>query len=200
MKQPFLIVVLVAALLLFAVTFLRRPEPVIDTVSVAPKEEIGEISERECVVTVADAGGPYYQANSPFRDELSPPDAIGESLRITGRILEDDCVTPVSGATLDIWHADASGRYGEDWYRGKVQAGDSGEYGFETIRPAAYGSGLTQRPAHIHYKVLKDGQELLTSQMYFDQSLLSRVGPTRLVALEKIDDGWLGRLDIVVTP
>ena len=157
-----------------------------------PAEPRNQVIEKDllqdCTLTQEDTGGPYYIANMPFRDKLAPENSSGPQLTIRGKVLLKDCVTPVANAVLDIWHADENGVYQENSYRGKVQADDNGNYEFTTILPSPYGSGGVSRPRHIHYKVLRGGKELLTSQMYFDKELISEVGQTRLVYLNETQE------------
>ncbi len=152
-----------------------------------------------CAPTKSDGQGPFYKLGSRQSSNLAPPDAAGEKLIISGKILGQDCKTPIADAVLDIWHADSTGQYNDFWYRGKVRSNSEGVYQFETIRPSGYGSGTGRRPPHIHYKVLKDGAELLTSQMYFDANVAD-VG--KIVNLEKQVTGnqvvWIGNFDIVL--
>ena len=152
-----------------------------------------------CAPTKSDGQGPFYKSGSPERKNLAPPNAAGEKLIISGKILGQDCKTPIADAVLDIWHADSTGQYNDFWYRGKVRTNQEGFYQFETIRPSGYGSGTGRRPPHIHYKVLKDGAELLTSQMYFDENAAD-VG--KIVNLEKRESTsqtfWKGTFNIIL--
>lgn len=120
-----------------------------------------------CTPTFADGGGPYYQPNSPFRTQIVPPSSQGQPLTVTGRILLSDCQTPVPNAILDIWQANASGNYEDEWHRGRVTTDSQGNYKFQTIYPKGYGEGTNYRPPHIHFKVFVNNREIITSQMFF---------------------------------
>jgi protocatechuate 3,4-dioxygenase beta subunit len=85
--------------------------------------------------------------------------------------------------TIEIWQTDQQGKYKHPrdstpgsrdqnfQYWGAVVTGSDGTYYFKTIVPGAY----EPRPAHIHFKVLKAGKVILTSQIYFkDPSLESK--------------------------
>lgn len=130
--------------------------------------------------TPGGAEGPFY----PY-GELKPADrdwdladfagqgpANGGIIYIMGRVLGRD-ENPVSGATVEIWQANAEGNYNHpDNYRddkfqgfGAVTTGADGRYRFRTIKPGAYGVAFFQRTPHIHFKV-KTGDEFVT-QMYF---------------------------------
>jgi catechol 1,2-dioxygenase len=137
--------------------------------------------------------GPYHLPGSPVLDppyELPQrPDEKGEKLVFSGRVLTSEG-TPLAGAVLDVWHADAEGCYSgfsdipDRLLRGKVLTGEDGRFIVRTIMPAPYTIphdgptgrlivGLGQhpwRPAHIHVLVSADGYEELITQLYLDSS------------------------------
>lgn len=108
--------------------------------------------------------------------------ALGEQIFIHGRVLntEDE---PLANATVDIWQANAVGRYRhaddpnpgdldpnfQGW--GIVQTDAEGFYRFKTIKPGAYPLELLGdsgwRAQHIHYKVSHANQAPITTQLYF---------------------------------
>jgi catechol 1,2-dioxygenase len=122
-----------------------------------------------CVPTFRDGGGPYYKANAPFRSKIAPSKSNGEVLRMKGKVIKSDCVTPIANAVLDIWQANESGNYEDEWYRGQVRTDNDGDYTFETVIPKGYGEGTGYRPPHLHFKVSVDGNEVVTSQMFFPE-------------------------------
>lgn len=123
-----------------------------------------------CVPAFVDGGGPYYQPGSPFRKRISPDEHNGETLVVRGKMLRNDCTTPVAGAVLDIWQANETGNYEDAWYRGRVHTEENGSYEFETVIPKGYGEGTAYRPPHIHFKVFMDDKEVITSQMFFPEA------------------------------
>jgi protocatechuate 3,4-dioxygenase beta subunit len=100
--------------------------------------------------------------------------AKGDILNLSGLIVNTRGVAQ-QNLIIEIWQTDPLGRYkhpgdstpGErdpDFqYWGAAFTDAGGKYFFKTVVPGAY----EPRPAHIHYKVLKDGKTLLTSQIYF---------------------------------
>jgi protocatechuate 3,4-dioxygenase beta subunit len=89
----------------------------------------------------------------------------GVPLLIFGRVFNQDC-SPIPEAKLDFWLADVNGEYDNVGYtlRGHVFTDENGYYQIESIEPTSY----TGRPPHIHVKAYSpDGEELLTTQMYF---------------------------------
>ncbi len=107
---------------------------------------------------------------------------LGERIIVTGRVLDDDG-RPVPNALLEVWQANAAGRYAHDGDRhpapldpnftgaGRTLTGADGSYRFVTVKPGAYpwrNHENAWRPAHIHFSVF--GQALtqrLVTQMYF---------------------------------
>ena len=98
----------------------------------------------------------------------------GTPLALTGRVLEVDG-KPLTGAVVEIWQTDDSGKYrhpdddGEGPAKrgfqgfGRTVADAEGRYTFRTIKPVLY-SG---RPPHVHFKVIAAGHRELVTQMYF---------------------------------
>ena len=91
--------------------------------------------------------GPFYLPDSPVLDlpyELPRrPGEKGEKLQMTGRVLSADG-TPLGGAVLDVWQADADGRYSGfsdlpvGLLRGKLTTDARGRLALRTIVPGAY--------------------------------------------------------------
>ncbi len=106
---------------------------------------------------------------------------------IQGQVLDIEG-NPVEGATVDIWQANAAGRYRhphdnnpapldpdfQGW--AIVQSGVQGGFKFKTVIPGAYPvSDAWKRPPHIHFKVSKKGYAEVTTQMYFPDHELNQV-------------------------
>ncbi len=108
--------------------------------------------------------GPFFTPDSPERTSFLESGIEGTRLVLAGSVIATDC-TPVAGALLDFWHADAQGEYDNEGYRlrGHQFADSRGRYRLETIVPAVY-SGRTR---HIHVKVQRPDGPVLTTQLYF---------------------------------
>ncbi|SEL08865.1 protocatechuate 3,4-dioxygenase [Nitrosovibrio tenuis] len=133
------------------------------------------------------------QILGPFYPVMSKPDrsgdltrvhggsgrAKGQPLIVTGRV-RSPAGKPVAGADIEIWQANAAGRYAHpddtnpapldpDFQGfGAITTGADGYYRFKTIKPSAYPIMPTRmRPAHIHFNVRGSHDELIT-QMYFE--------------------------------
>ena len=120
------------------------------------------------ILTSSNQEGPFYSPGSPERTSLIDDGIPGVPILIIGRVFDQDC-SPMAGAKLDFWLADVDGEYDNLGYtlRGHVFTDENGNYALESIEPTSY----TGRPPHIHVKVFApDGQEMLTTQMYFSGS------------------------------
>lgn len=137
-----------------------------------------------CVPTFADGDGPYYESNAPERNEITPATASGELLVVTGTVTENDCVTPVADAVLDIWQADERGFYDRQWYRGRVRTDNKGLYYFKTVVPKGYGEGTAYRPPHIHFKVWQGSTLRITSEMFLPAARAQGIQEAYIMQLE----------------
>lgn len=144
--------------------------------------------------------------------------ALGEVITVSGQVMDEDG-NPVEGALIDIWQANAAGKYEHEGdtsdkpldpnFQGwaKLVTGADGRYSIKTIKPAAYrAQGTWTRPAHIHYKVARRGYNELITQMYFkgdkynaEDRLLHQVSPEEQERLKVVFDGdGEGEFDIVL--
>lgn len=99
--------------------------------------------------------------------------ASGERIHIEG-VIYDGAGAPVTDAILEIWQADAEGRYGSASFAGWGRAAsdfDTGLFQFETIRPGStrYADGRPQAP-HISLSIFARGINIhLQTRMYFPE-------------------------------
>ena len=108
------------------------------------------------------------------RVERTPPQ--GEAIEIAGRVL-DGAGEPVPDALVEIWQADADGRYASDPAEGFVGFGraatlEDGGYRFRTVRPGRVpGPGNALQAAHIAIGVLGRGiMRRLVTRLYFEDA------------------------------
>lgn len=126
-----------------------------------------------CRATRDDVLGPFHRDGAPSRMMIASATEPGDRIALEGVVLADDCSTPLTGAALDIWQADATGAYhepnaGEPFrLRGKVAAAGDGTWAIDTIKPGNYRNGPGWRPAHIHFIVTHPGYRTVTTQLYF---------------------------------
>lgn len=129
--------------------------------------------------------GPFYPMLKPLDTDADLTFIKGHKKRAAGEIVHvAGCVLnqngqPVSGAEIEIWQANAKGRYAhpsdtnttpldENFQGFAVLKTDSlGRYRFKTIKPGPYPVSPTElRTPHIHFDI-KGKQNRLTSQMFF---------------------------------
>jgi len=138
--------------------------------------------------TEATVFGPFHVEDSP-RYELGDDvanGAQGEPCYVRGRVLSADGM-PLPGAVLEVWQADALGKYDvqyksgdEHRARGTLQADGEGRFHFKSIRAEAYpiphdgpvGRMLQAlgrhpwRPAHLHFMITAPGHERLITHVF----------------------------------
>jgi protocatechuate 3,4-dioxygenase beta subunit len=118
--------------------------------------------------------------------------AQGERIIVGGRVVDEDG-RPVPNVMIEIWQANAAGRYdhARDQHdapldpafhgTGLVFSDEQGMYRFTSIKPGAYpwrNHHNAWRPNHIHYSLFGPGfaQRIIT-QMYFPGDPLLALDP-----------------------
>lgn len=107
---------------------------------------------------------------------------IGERIEVFGRVIDAEG-KPLRNTLVEIWQANAAGRYLHRWDRwpaeldpnfsgaGRTVTDADGRYRFVTIKPGPYPWGNHEnawRPAHIHFSLLgRAFAQRLVTQMYF---------------------------------
>jgi protocatechuate 3,4-dioxygenase beta subunit len=122
-----------------------------------------------------------YVPNAPFTTTLAPTNLPGQRLIVEGTVYAADQVTPLPGVLLEVWQADAQGRYshgGLFTLRGQMRTDLAGRYHFTTIKPGHYRVDCQYQPAHIHFRVSDaDGPPFYTSLFFEDDPYLSEPRP-----------------------
>lgn len=119
-------------------------------------------------------------------------ESLGERITVSGRVLDEN-LEPVPGTLVEIWQANAAGRYAHriDQHEapldpnffgtGRTISDGDGRYCFRTIKPGAYPWGNHDnawRPNHIHFSVLGPCiATRLVTQMYFPGDPLLDLDP-----------------------
>ena len=163
-------------------------------------------------ITPSQTVGPYfayglapnrkYDWKDTFSTDLVTPDASGERIRIEGQVLDGDGC-PINDCMIEIWQADAQGRYASPGdprprpntaFQGFGRAGTDaeGRYGFDTIKPGPVPGldGKTQAP-HVLLAVFARGMLRQSyTRIYFadeaanaDDAILALVPPDRRATL-----------------
>ncbi|MGQ0732477.1 MAG: protocatechuate 3,4-dioxygenase subunit beta [Acidobacteriota bacterium] len=140
---------------------------------------------------------------------------LGQRIIVAGRVV-DEHDRPVRDVLLEIWQANAAGRYrhAHDDHpapldpnftgAGRTRTDRDGRYRFTTVRPGAYpwrNHDNAWRPAHIHFSVFGSSfRTRLVTQMYFPDDPLMPHDPI----LQSIPDArarqrLVSRLDLSLT-
>jgi protocatechuate 3,4-dioxygenase alpha subunit len=120
-----------------------------------------------------------YDWNDAFTSNLVTPDVTGERVRVEGKVF-DGAGAPVPDCMLEIWQADAQGRFADpqdsralpnNSFRGFGRCGTDaeGRYVFDTIKPGAVADpdGKPQAP-HLLLAVFGRGMlRHLYTRIYF---------------------------------
>ena len=117
---------------------------------------------------------------------------LGERIIVSGRVLDENG-RPVSHTLVEVWQANAAGRYLHEWDQhnapldpnftgcGHTLTDANGNYRFVTVRPGAYpwkNHHNAWRPAHIHFSLFgRAFATRLVTQMYFPGDPLLPVDP-----------------------
>jgi protocatechuate 3,4-dioxygenase beta subunit len=140
--------------------------------------------------SIGELSGPVFGHSTPglldndlIRNYATSGDAIGERIIVHGRVMDEN-ERPVPGALIEIWQANAGGKYRHvnDKYLaaldpnfggcGRVVSDADGSYSFRTIRPGPYpfpNDGCAWRPAHIHLSMFGHAfVQRLVTQLYFE--------------------------------
>jgi len=105
--------------------------------------------------------------------------ARGTMIELTGRV-RDMRGNPIAGAVLELWQANAAGRYmhaldpavaplDPDFQSyARLTTGADGAYRIVTIKPGGYDSPIGHRPPHLHFD-LRGHTHRTIAQMYFPE-------------------------------
>ena len=118
--------------------------------------------------------------------------ATGQLIEVSGRLLDEDG-SPLAGAVIELWQANAAGRYIHEMDThpapldpnftgvGRCITGPDGSYRFVTIKPGAYpwkNHLNAWRPAHIHFSLFgTEFTQRIVTQMYFPGDQLFPLDP-----------------------
>jgi protocatechuate 3,4-dioxygenase alpha subunit len=135
-------------------------------------------------LTPSQTVGPFFSScllrEGACRNVLTQPETRGERIRIEGRVIDGDGV-PVPDSMVEIWQANADGRYNHSADQGSAAldptftgfgrsgTDEQGYYWFETVRPGAVRFDATRLQApHICVTVFARGLlNHLVTRLYF---------------------------------
>lgn len=130
--------------------------------------------------------GPFYPLRRPAEADADLTRLAGRAGRARGTVIElsgrvlDLRGNPIAGARLELWQANAAGRYAHELdpatapldpdFQGyaRLRAGRDGAYRIVTIKPGGYDSPIGHRPPHLHFD-LRGRTHRSIAQMYFPE-------------------------------
>jgi protocatechuate 3,4-dioxygenase beta subunit len=130
--------------------------------------------------------GPFFPLSPPAENDADltwlkghAKQASGQVIEVTGRVL-DQKGNPIAGARLDLWQANAAGRYAhpsdpavaqlDPDFQGfaTIVSDAKGDWRIVTIKPGSYDSPIGRRTPHIHFDIRGKIQRNI-AQLYFPE-------------------------------
>lgn len=130
--------------------------------------------------------GPFFPLDVPVDSDADLTWIKGHATRAAGQVIEvrgrvlDQKGNPISGARLDLWQANAAGRYShpadpaiaplDPHFQGfaSVVSDSQGDWRIVTIKPGGYDSPIGNRPPHIHFDI-RGRTHRNVAQLYFPE-------------------------------
>jgi len=187
----------------------------VSTILRAPAQPPVILPERLSDLTAPVYGwwAPAERDNDLTRQHTAEPQ--GQRIIVAGRLLEDNG-RPIAGALVEVWQANAAGRYNHriDDHpapldpnftgAGRTVTDADGRYAFTTIRPGAYqwrNHENAWRPAHIHFSVFgRNFRQRLVTQMYFPGDPMMAYDPIlQSIPDERARQRLVSRYDLSLT-
>ena len=139
----------------------------------------------DCVLVPEMTEGPFYLDLDLVRSDITE-DRGGAPLALTIVVASVEGCSPIQDAAVDLWHCDAEGIYsgfiaastgqgsGTDdsiFLRGTQLTDANGQVTFQTLYPGWYPG----RTVHMHMKVHVGGNQIHTTQLFFDDAFTDQV-------------------------
>lgn len=130
--------------------------------------------------------GPFYPTLHPADADADLTLLRGHSTRASGQVIEvsgrlfDVRGNPLAGATMELWQANAAGRYDhpsdiskaplDPHFQGyaSIRTDANGNWRIVTIKPGGYDSPIGNRPPHIHWDI-RSAKTRTIAQLYFPE-------------------------------
>ena len=172
-------------------------------------------SDDQLVASASQTVGPFFHAglaNEPLLGQMAGPHTTGDRVRLRVRVF-DGAGEPVPDALVELWQADAAGRYVDTpdhadanpghafrgW--GRLPTNASGECSFDTIRPGVTtASDGRQQAAHINVCLFFRGiMRHIFTRIYFEDDPMLAHDPVLSLVPEphrhtlvatRTDDTW----------
>ena len=139
--------------------------------------------------------------------DIAGPNAKGERIRVEGRVV-DGMGTPIRDVLLEVWQANAEGRYAHPEGGGPVEEGfrgwgrsisdfETGEWAFETVKPGpTRGRNVGTQAPHLNLWIVARGINVgLNTRMYFADEADANAADPVLNLIE-----WENRRGTLIAP
>lgn len=151
-------------------------------------------------VTAESPMGPFYPTLHPADADADLTWLRGHSARASGQVIEvsgrvfDVRGNALPGATLELWQANAAGRYDhpsdvskaplDPHFQGyaSIRTDAGGNWRIVTIKPGSYDSPIGNRPPHIHWDI-RSNKTRNVAQLYFPEEAAGNAADTLYKAL-----------------
>jgi protocatechuate 3,4-dioxygenase beta subunit len=143
--------------------------------------------------TAESAMGPFYPTIHPVDADGDLTWVKGRNARAAGQVIEisgrvfDVHGNPIPNATLELWQANAVGRYDHPSDISKapldpnfqgyatLRTDSKGAWRIVTIKPGGYDSPIGHRPPHIHFD-MRSAKTRNIAQLYFPEEAAGNAG------------------------
>ena len=140
----------------------------------------------ERAATALSTIGPFYPMVHPFDADADLTLIRGHQRRATGQVIEvsgrvlDVHGNPIPRAKLELWQANAAGRYAhpsdvskaplDPNFQGyaSLRADERGNWRIVTIKPGGYDSPIGHRTPHLHWDI-RSAKTRTIAQLYFPE-------------------------------
>lgn len=145
--------------------------------------------------------GPHYVAEVEPQTALWAEGDAGEPLYIRARVI-DTCGDPISGAQVQLWHANQDGEHAHDRWRTRLTVDERGTFSIVTVMPG-YAGGIAK---HVHFIVDHPDYQALVTRLFFkdDPYIEGEDVDDLALWLEKSENdgrqGWVAAYEFVLAP
>ncbi len=143
------------------------------------KESVSQTAGPYVHIGLAPGAAGFDIYNQELGWDIAGPNAAGERIRVEGIVI-DGTGSPVKDVLLEAWQANSSGIYAHPEHPGTVEDGfrgwgrvitdfDTGEWGFDTVKPGAVmGRNGQMMAPHINLWIVARGINVgLNTRLYF---------------------------------